>query len=92
MDKDLIEQMALASGLEYKKLDDGTMGFRPYIFNFAKAIEKRVTDSLQAQITKDQYALVALRSEVAVLASENTRLRRLVIGAREILDKENGCE
>lgn len=89
MDKDLVTQIALANGLELKLLDDGTMGLRPYIFKFADAIEARINDSLQPQITKDQYALVALRGEVAALASENTRLRRLVKGAREILDKVN---
>lgn len=43
MDKDRAVKMALASGLEFKLLGDGTMGFRPYIFKLVDMVESAVS-------------------------------------------------
>ncbi len=87
MNKELINEMALASGLEHKKLDDGSMGFRPYIYNFVKRIESHLAHKHDQVRKKDQQDLIALRQKVQSLAGENIKLRAHIKNARECLDE-----
>ncbi len=87
MNKELINEMALASGLEHKKLDDGSMGFRPYIYNFVKRIESHLAHKYDQARKKDQQDLIALRQKVQSLAGENIKLRAHIKNARECLDE-----
>ncbi|WP_201595406.1 hypothetical protein [Psychrobacter vallis] len=88
MDKSLVEQLAFASGLEHKQLEDGSMGFRPYIHDFANAIEAEVYRDIELHQRKDWQDIMALRLKVTEQASEMVNLRRLIGGARDILNKE----
>lgn len=88
MDKERIDNIGLASGLEHKQLEDGSMGFRPYIYAFANAIEAEVYRDIEPHQRKDWQDLMALRLKVTEQASEMVNLRRLIGGARDILNKE----
>lgn len=88
MDKGRVDTIALASGLEHKQLDDGSMGFRPYIYAFANAIEVEAYRDIEPHQRKDWSTIMALREKVALQASEIVNLRRAIAGACEILDKE----
>ena len=87
MDKELINEIVLASGLEHKKLDDGSMGFRPYIYSFVKRIESHLAHKYDQVRKKDQQDLIALRQKVQSLAGENIKLRAHIKNARECLDE-----
>ena len=87
MDKERIDKMALASGLEHKKLDDGSMGFRPYIYKLVDMVESAVSHEYDTQRKKDQQDLTALRQQVQNLAGENIKLRAAIGNARECLDE-----
>ncbi len=87
MDKERIDKMALASGLEHKKLDDGSMGFRPYIYKLVNMIESAVSHDYEVARKKDQQDLIALRQKVQSLAGENIKLRAHAKKARECLDE-----
>lgn len=87
MDKERIDKMALASGLEHKKLDDGSMGFRPYIYKLVDMIESAVSHDYEIARKKDQQDLIALRQKVQNLAGENIKLRAHIKNARECLDE-----
>lgn len=86
MDKERIVKMALASGLEFKLLDDGTMGFRPYIFKLVGMVESAVSHDYEVARQKDQQDLTALRHQVQNLAGENIKLRAAIGNAREYLN------
>ena len=86
MDKERIDKMALASGLQYKQLDDGTMGFRPYIYTFADMIESAVAHKCEMARKKDQQDLTALRHQVQNLAGENIKLRAAISNAQDCLN------
>lgn len=88
MDKDRAVKMALASGLEFKLLDNGTMGFRPYIFKLIDMVESAVSHDYEEKRKKDQQDLTALRHQVQNLAGENIKLRAAISNARECLDRE----
>ncbi len=75
MDKELINEMALASGLEHKKLDDGSMGFRPYIYEFANNIEHEAYRDINSERHKDYLVIMNLREKVQAQASEILRLK-----------------
>lgn len=87
MDKERIDKMALSSGLEHKKLDDGSMGFRPYIYKFVERIESHLAHKYDEARKKDQQDLIALRQKVQKLAGENIKLRAHIKNARECLDE-----
>ncbi len=38
MTRDEITNIALECGFQFKELDDGTMGLRPYVYEFAEKI------------------------------------------------------
>lgn len=88
MDKGLVTQIALDSGLELKPLTDGTMGLRPYIYAFANAIAAQVYRDVEPHAAKDEQVIFALRSKVQEQAGEIANLRRAIASACEILDKE----
>jgi hypothetical protein len=87
VDKERIDKMALSSGLEHKKLDDGSMGFRPYIYKFVERIESHLAHKYDEARKKDQQDLIALRQKVQNLAGENIKLRAHIKNARECLDE-----
>ena len=87
MDKERIDKMALASGFEHKILDDGSMGFRPYIYKLVNMVESAVSHDYEVARKKDQQDLIALRQKVQNLASENIKLRAYIKNARECLDE-----
>ncbi len=87
MDKERIVKMALASGLKLIKQTDGTFLLSPWDKSFADSVESAVAHDYEEKRKKDVLALVALRSEVAMLAKENERLRGLITEAVGVLDK-----
>lgn len=75
MDKERIERIAFASGFEHKQLDDGSMGLRPYVYEFAQAVESEAYRDVDQERRKDYLAIISLREKVAAQASEILRLR-----------------
>ena len=85
MDKERIVKMALASGFNIELLADGSEYVDSRIFKLSKHIESAIAHEYEEKRKKDVLALVALRSEVAVLAKDNERLRGLVTDAVSLL-------
>lgn len=91
MNKELINEMALASGLEHKKLDDGSMGFRPYIYEFANNIEYEAYRDINSERHKDYLVIMNLREKVQAQASEILRLKTNASNAINCLgDNDDG--
>lgn len=88
MDKNRTRKMALASGLALKLQADGSHDLNDYIYKLVDMVESAVSHEYEAARYKDQLDLVALRSKVSAQASEIVNLRRLIGGARDILNKE----
>jgi len=87
VDKERIDKMALASGLQRKLLDDGSMGFRPYIYKFVERIESHLAHKYDEARKKDRQDLTTLQQRVQSLAGENIKLRAAIGNARECLDE-----